>query len=95
MNQAADRDALVRERINGRSHSSKTAMTAGLDGERDKLFQHDTMGVRVVYDTGEVRFDFPTSATLAKLIERLASVGHGHGAPVSVELLIGPADPLD
>jgi hypothetical protein len=89
MSRVADRDFL-QERINGHAHSPQSALIAGPDESAQ-----ETMGVRATYDMGEVRFDLPTSATLAQLLERLETVGHGHGAPVSVEVLIGPALPID
>jgi hypothetical protein len=86
MSRVADQDATQSDSEFGRAQSSQSAMQSfAAEGSGQA-----TTCVRATYDTGEVRFNLPRSATLAQLIERLAIVGRGHGAPVSVEVLIEP-----
>jgi hypothetical protein len=80
MSRAADQDV-----IHGDSEHAQTLRSAMKDYAEEAM-----TCVRATYDTGEVRFDLPKSATLAQLIEKVAIVGRGHGAPISVELLIKP-----
>jgi hypothetical protein len=90
MSGVSDHDAAQSENDFGRAQSSQTAM----HGYVAEGPAQATTCVRATYDTGEVRFNLPHSATIAQLIERLAIVGRGHGAPVSVEVLIEPTLPL-
>jgi len=86
MSRAADQDLIRGETEHAQAQTLRSAL---------KGYAEDAMTcVRATYDTGEVRFDLPKSATLAQLIDKVAIVGRGHGAPISVEVLIKPTPTL-